>query len=183
MSIETSENPNWYVVHTHPQQEDRTTSNLNAWGIETLFPRLRVNKYNEFSGKLIRAVKPLFPNYVFARFRFNERYNRVRYTRGVHSLLCFNSKPAQLEDEIVDLIRSRIGGDGLVKTLEDLKPGDEVVINDGRFRNFCGVFEREMPESDRVRILLSTVSFQAHVVVDRELVKKLPKEEAISVAS
>lgn len=164
----------WYVVHTHPKQEDRTDTNLRTWGIETFSPRLQVNKYNEFNGKVTYVINPLFPGYIFSRFKYNDLYHRVRYTRGVHSLVSFNNVAVPVDDEIVELVKSQIGGDGFVKTFAELKVGDEVVINDGRFQNFCGVFEREMPDGDRVRILLNTVSFQAHVVVDRALVRKAP---------
>jgi transcriptional antiterminator RfaH len=163
----------WYVVHTHPKQEERTNANLLACGIETLTPKLRVNRYNEFTGKVTHLVKPLFPSYIFSRFKYNDVFHKVRYTRGVRNLVSFNNQPALLDDEIVALMRAQIGGDGLVRTLDELKAGDEVVIKDGRFQNFRGVFEREMPDSDRVRILLNTVSFQPHVVVDRALVNKV----------
>lgn len=162
----------WYVVHTHPKQEDRTNTNLRSLGIETFNPIFRVDKYNEFSGKVTHLIKPLFPSYVFSRFKYNDVFHRVRYTRGVHSLVSFNNVPVPVEDEIVELMKSQIGSDGFVKTFDDLKAGDEVVINNGRFRNFYGVFERGIPDTDRVRILLNTVNFQAHVVVERALVTK-----------
>ena len=54
----------------------------------------------------------------------------------------------------------------------DIKAGDEVIIKEGRFKDFCGVFVHELQDTDRVRILLNTVNFQAHVVVDRDLVQK-----------
>ena len=182
MSSETRDALNWYVVHTHPKQEDRTDSNLQSWGIETLNPKLRVNRYNEFSGQPIRIVKPLFPSYIFARFRFNDSYHRVRFTRGVQNLICFNNKPTPVDDEMIDVIRSRIGKDGFVKTSEDFKAGDAVVIKEGRFQNFCGVFEREMEDADRVSILLNTVSFQTHVVVERTLVNKVSQESRRRIA-
>jgi len=91
--------------------------------------------------------------------------------------VCFNNEPIPVDDEIIDLVRSRIGGDGFMKEFEELRAGDEVVINDGRFQDFYGVFEREMPDSDRVRILLNTVNFQAHIVVDRALVNKVSLEK------
>lgn len=177
MSSLNGEPPIWYVVHTHPKQEDRTSENLIAWGVETLTPKLQVKKYNQFTGKLTELVKPFFPGYIFTRFRFNELYHKIRFTRGVHSLICFNNKPIPVDDEIINLVRSNIGGDGFVKEFEQLHAGDQVVINDGRFQNFCGVFEREMPDTDRVRVLLNTVSFQAHIVVDRALVKKVSAEK------
>lgn len=165
----------WYVVHTHPKQEERTAINLQSWGMETLSPKLQVSRCNEFSGRVTRLVKPMFPSYIFARFKFAESLHRVRFTRGVTNVVTFNDKPTPVEDEIVNLIRARIGADGFVKTSEDLKAGDEVVINHGRFHNFCGVFEREMQDTDRVRILLNTVSFQAHVVVDKVLVTRVAR--------
>ena len=177
MSYADGDSLSWYVVHTHPKQEDRTASNLRTLGIETINPKWFQNKYNEFSGKKTRLVKPLFPGYIFSRFKYNDVYHKVRFTRGVHSLVSFSNGPMTVDEEIVELIRSRIGSDGFVKMTEDLKPGDEVVIKDGRFQNLCGVFESDMQDADRVRILLTTVGFQAHVVVDRALVNKLSKEK------
>lgn len=172
MSTAIADNLHWYVVHTHPKQEDRANSNLVGF-LETLAPKLRVNKYNEFTGQVSRIAKPLFPGYIFSRFRFNELYHKIRFTRGVHSLICFNNEPTPVDDNIIDMIRARIGDDGFVKTADELKVGDEVRINDGRFENFCGVFERELPDMDRVSILLNTIRYQAHVVVDRHLVSKI----------
>ena len=163
----------WYVVHTHPKQEERTGDNLMAWGVETLTPKLRVKKYNEFTGRPSLLIKPFFPGYIFSRFNFDELYHKLRFTRGVHSVVCFNNKPVAVDDEIIELVRSRMGDDGFMKDFEQLQAGDEVVIKDGRFQDFCGVFERDMEDGDRVRILLNTVTFQAHVVVDRAAVNKV----------
>jgi transcriptional antiterminator RfaH len=165
---------NWYVVHTHPKQEDRTSSNLNSLGIDTLSPRLRTSKRNEYTGKLTPVVKPLFPGYIFARFELDELYHKVRFTRGVHSLVCFGNRPTPVDEEAIHLVSSRMGAGGFVTAIEELKVGDEIVINDGRFQDLRGVFERELEDSERVRILLHEVSFQAHVVVDRASINKVP---------
>ena len=53
---------NWYVVHTQPQQEERASVNLRNWGIETLTPKVRVNKVNEFTNKVTRVAKHMFPS-------------------------------------------------------------------------------------------------------------------------
>lgn len=182
MSIPIEETLNWYVVHTHSKQEERANSNLQAWGLETLNPKLLVNKCNQFTGQLSRVVKPLFPGYIFARFRFNDLYHRIRFTRGVHSVVCFNNGPTRVDEEIINLVRSRIGNDGFVKAVAELKAGDEVVINGGRFQKLHGVFEREMQDADadRVTILLGSVSFQAHVVVDRLSVSIISQQKRSS---
>ena len=33
--------PFWYAIHTHPKQENRAESNLQAWNVETFIPRIR----------------------------------------------------------------------------------------------------------------------------------------------
>src|SRR5262245_9703752 len=88
MTTATANHPSWYVVHTRPQQEERANSNLLTLGLEVLSPKLRMTKYNEFTGNPTRLIKPLFPGYIFACFRFGESYHRVRFTRGVHSVVC-----------------------------------------------------------------------------------------------
>lgn len=177
MTNATGDGLGWYVVHTHPKQEDRTSSNLNVGGIETLSPKMHLQKPHPYTGKLQKVSKPLFPSYIFARFVYNEQYHNVRYTRGVHSLISFNNKPTPVDDEIVDLVRSNIGPNGFVKAFDELKPGDQVIINEGQFQHLSGVFEREMEDADRVRILLDTVTFQAHVVVDRAIVNRVSPDK------
>ena len=165
--------PCWYVIQTHPKQEERALSNLNAWQVETFSPKFRDRRTNEFTGKPTFLTKFLFPGYIFARFKINDLYHKVRFTRGVHSLVSFNDYPSPVNDEIISAIKSRIMDDGFVKIGEDFKPGDEVIINHGPFKNFQGIFQRETKEADRVSILLQTVSFQTHVIISREAIKRV----------
>jgi transcription antitermination factor NusG len=62
--------------------------------------------------------------------------------------------------------------DNFVRIDEEIRPGDKVVIKDGPLKNFAGIFEREMKDTDRVRLLLEAVSYQAHIEIERDLVKK-----------
>src|SRR2546423_15684415 len=101
LSTSIEDTLSWYVVRTHPKQEQRACSNLQAWGVETLNPKLLVNKCNQFTGQLSRVVKPLFPAYIFARFRFNDLYHKIRFTRAVHSLVCFNNRATPVDEEII----------------------------------------------------------------------------------
>lgn len=165
------ENLRWFVIQTKPKQEDRADSNLKAWMIETFTPRLRECCCNKYTGERTYVTKHLFPRYIFARFDAGNALHNVHFTRGVHSVVSYGNKPAPVDDQIIAVIRSRIGEDGCVKLYDDLKPGDEVVINNGPLRNFTGVFDRKIDDTNRVMILLTTVSYQARVVVERELVQ------------
>jgi len=174
MSVEKAHDlPEWYAVRTHPWQEDRAEFNLRSWQVETFNPRMREQRYNEFSGKPINLNRPLFPRYIFARFEIDRLLHKIWYARGVQSVLGFGAGPVPIADDLIDLIKSKVGGDGFVRTREELKPGDEVIIRQGPLKTFMGIFEREVKSTDRVILLLNAVNYQARVMVERHLVDKL----------
>ncbi len=178
MSQVISELPHWYVIHTHPKQEYRADRNLRAWRVETFAPKCRERRYNRFTGRPDYFTGYLFPRYIFARFRISDLLAKVRLTRGVHAVVTFGDLPTPLDDEIIDFMKSRCNENGLVRLPSELRTGDEVVIESGLFTGFTGIFEQEMKDSDRVMILLKAVSYQTHVVVSRQLVKKAGESDA-----
>jgi transcriptional antiterminator RfaH len=163
----------WYVIHTKPKQEDRAGRNLKAWGIETFYPRIRKRAYNPFSGLQSLVARPLFPRYLFAKFSARELIHSVSFTRGVEGVVDFGNGPSVVEEEIISLLKSQMGEDGFIKIGEVFKSGDRVRILGGPLRSFDGIFERDLRDSDRVSILLTTISYQARIVVDRELVQRV----------
>jgi len=172
MGIETgAEDRQWYVVHTNPKQEERANSNLVAWGVETLYAKLKARRHNEFTGVPTYITQPLFPRYLFAKFK-REQLSKILFTRGVHDVVCFGDGPACVSEEIIDVIRGRIDQNGFVKLNNDLKPGDRVVISAGPLKNLIGVFEREVKGSERIMILLTAIGYQGHLEVDRNLIKR-----------
>ena len=162
----------WYVIHTHVKQEERASENLMSWGVETLHAKLRNRRYNQFTGAPTYLTQPLFPRYLFAKFNAREQLPKIRFTRGVRNVVCFDGNPAPVDDEIIDIIRERIDENGFVKANDELKPGDKVVISAGPMRNLVGIFEREVKGSDRITILLTAIEYQGRLVVDRNLVQR-----------
>jgi transcriptional antiterminator RfaH len=169
----TIESPRWYALHTRPKQENRAESNLRAWNVETFLPRVRDAHFNEFTSKPTYIVKPLFPGYLFARFVVNNLLHKIRYTRGVHGVVCIGDKPASIGDYVIDIITAQIDEDGFVKIGEELKRGTRVLIQAGPFKGFTGVFERKTKDTDRIKILLDSVCYQAHIEVERRMVKSV----------
>jgi transcriptional antiterminator RfaH len=163
--------PFWYAIHTHPKQENRAESNLKAWNVETFIPRIRGCRFNEFTSEPSYFIKPLFPGYLFARFALNSLLHKVRFTRGVHSVVCIGGAPAPVDDRVIEIIASQIDESGFVKIGADLEPGVKVLIQAGPFKGLTGIFEREASAADRIRILLDSVCYQAHVEVPRTHVR------------
>ncbi|MCA1557786.1 MAG: hypothetical protein LC731_04505 [Acidobacteria bacterium] len=164
--------PRWYAIRTKPRQEARADSNLRAWGIETFTPKIRETRHNSFTGKPAYIAKPLFPSYIFARLMAGYMLHKICFTRGVQSVISFGGIPCPIEDELLAFIRAREGRDGFVRINEGLRPGDRVTINSGYLKDFAGIFEGEIKEHERVKILLLAISYQARIIIQRDYVSK-----------
>jgi transcriptional antiterminator RfaH len=167
-----SDSLKWYVIHTHPKQESRAVSNLKLLEVETFAPRFKERRYNEYSSTSSYVINMLFPRYVFARINLNAHYHKIRYTRGVHSFVTFDNNPALVDQEIIDLMKGRVNQEGLVRMSDELEPGDEVIIRSGPFKNIRGIFERASNDSDRLLVILDSISYQPRIVVNRNSVER-----------
>ena len=148
----------WYVVQTKPSNEGRAQFYLDREGIETLNPLMEA--YISKRGRSLRTLKPLFPNYIFARFILERDYPKVRWARGVNKVLGRGGGPMPIVDEVVEEIKSRIGEDCVVKRAYDLKPQDTVKIKEGPLKDLMGMFDRWMSKEGRIRVLLSLIGYQ-----------------------
>jgi transcriptional antiterminator RfaH len=165
--------PRWYVIHTKPKQEERADSNLKAWRVETFAPKLRELRFDTAAGRRTYVTKPLFARYIFARFKADELLHKVCYTRGVKSVVCLGAGPTPVDDEIIEFIQLRRDEDGFIKAGDDpLRPGDRVVISDGYLKDLAGVFESNLKDHDRVTILLTAISYQGRVIIEKDFVRK-----------
>ena len=173
MNPVTGEAPRWYALQTHALQEERAAENLNAWGVETFAPKYKERRSNPYTGRPVYFTRSLFPRYMFARFDAGRMLRKVWFTRGVAKVVGFGNGPSPVEDEIIELIKSRVGEDGFVQFNEELKRGDKVVISAGPLVDLEAVFERDLEDGDRVLLLLTAISYQGHVTIERELLKKI----------
>jgi transcriptional antiterminator RfaH len=158
---------NWYAIYTKPKSEDSTTRLLNKAGIETLSPRIRVLK--RVRGKYVDVVEHLFPSYIFACFDHYTHSHMVKYTRGVKYIVG-GEEPLAVPSEIIEVIQERMK-DGIITPLpEDIKEGDRVMISEGPFKDFYGIFQRSMPGKARAMILLETLT--CSLQIDQRSIRK-----------
>lgn len=169
----TAERPCWYAINTKLREEERADRNLTAWGVESFAPRIRKRRNSQYSGRPVYVSQSLFPSYIFARFVADRMLHKVYNTRGVKSVVSFNGEPLRVEDEIIALIQSQVGKDGYARFGEELKHGDAVVVNEGAFKGIGGIFDRSKKDSDRVEILLTAINYQATIIVEKDMVRKV----------
>jgi len=163
----------WYVIHTKLRHEQRADDNLRVLRLETFYPKLKEGWYDHHSGKPGYRLKPLFPGYIFARFNANKLIHKVRFTRGIHSVVCFGLTPTPVDDTIIEIIRRQQDADGYVKIGQEFHAGDKVAIQRGPLKDFAGIFERTLHDEERVSILLTTVNYQGRVLIEKRLLKKV----------
>jgi transcriptional antiterminator RfaH len=158
----------WYVVNTKPRNEERAANNLINGGIEVLAPRLKLRKYKD--GKFIQVVEPMFPSYIFVRFHPVDEFRMVKYARGVKTIVHFGGQIVPLQDEMIEFIKTRLDDGVAAIQKPSISKGDKILIKDGPFKGFSGIFESELDGKERVAILLDGVNYCAKMEIDRDLI-------------
>ncbi len=167
------QNSHWYAIRTHLNQENRAEANLRAWNVDTFYPKFKEQRRNQFNGARRSVTRPFFSRYIFARFKADLMLHKVWFTRGVQSVVSFGGIPSRVDDEIIDFLRGQVDPDGFVRRGEEFKPGDRVIMKGGVFDNLVGIFERETNDSERVLVLLQTINYQGHMIVERSSLRKI----------
>ena len=144
----------WYAIYTKAGKEDSVTALLQNAGIEVLNAKLRSKKFRH--GKLAEVTEPLFPCYIFADFEKEIYAHMITYTRGVRYIVGKHSPIAC--DDVVSTIKFNLQPDNiLIVKPPKLYEGNKVIIKDGPFKNFVGLFQREIRGPERVMILIETI--------------------------
>jgi len=94
---------------------------------------------------------------------------------GVSDVVTFGAVPAKVNDEIIESIQARMCEGCVVLVPQTMKSGDTVKIQEGPMKGLLAVFERELTGTQRVALLLKTVSYSARLIVDRDWVSRIEK--------
>jgi transcription antitermination factor NusG len=86
----------------------------------------------------------------------------IKYTRGVKFIVC-KQNPLVVPQEIIDTILERMEGEIVTPAAERLESGDRVLIKEGPFANFYGIFERDIPGRERAMILLEALNCKLEI--------------------
>jgi transcription antitermination factor NusG len=159
----------WYVVSTKPKKELQ---------VEALFTRAGFNVYNPQYAQ-DSVIKPFFPGYIFLRFNYPLQFRKVIYTRGVRKIVGTREGPIPIEPEVINSLKAR-EKNGLIELMkygENPCPGDEIMVMEGPLKGLKGIFYRELSDEERVLILLSYVSYQGSLLIEKNKIKKIKKSE------
>lgn len=142
----------WYLVHTKPRQEKCALQNLGQQGYVCYLPTLPTEKLRQ--GVLTIADEPLFPRYLFIQLGWGKSaksWNPIRSTKGVSRLVSFGVEPAKVDDQLIDLLKSR--QEELQAEPERLfTSGERVRLTDGPFAGIEGIYQ--MADGERRAMVL-----------------------------
>ena len=161
----------WFVVQTKPGNEHRVETNLSHQEIEVFLPLFET--FQCAQGRLVQKIKPLFPNYLFAKLDIEAHYYKVKWTRGVSKILGVGSEPFPISEKVIRTIKERMGENNLVRLDDGLVQGAVVQFTSGPFKDLMGVFDKKMSDGKRVRVLLNLIGVDVPVQVSRYQIKKV----------
>jgi transcriptional antiterminator RfaH len=152
----------WYALYTKPHKEHQVNNLLQEQGIETYLPTVQ--------RKIRRRDRPdrvvYFPCYLFARVDFQVTpRSSIAWMPGMRRIVSFGQQPAVVDEQLVDLVRRRLGDIEEV-SYGRLKQGDRVRITSGPLRDLEAVFDRPLSAADRVRVLLDVMGRMTPADID-----------------
>ncbi|MDE2088973.1 MAG: transcription/translation regulatory transformer protein RfaH [Gammaproteobacteria bacterium] len=152
----------WYLVYTKPRREILAQENLDRQGYMTYLPLMRSRRRRV--DRLILVTEPLFPRYLFVHLDAQtDNWAPIRSTLGVVGLVRFGPQPARAPDDLIDLLKSRDGPDGIqTLPMPDFHRGDAVRITEGTMAGYQGIFLAKSGR-ERVVILLEIAGRDARV--------------------
>lgn len=166
--MKDSPGSDWFIVNSKPKQEFDAEKHLRTLDIDVYLPVY--NKKIKKNRVKVDRVTPLFSGYLFARFDIDAGYQKVRYTRGVKGLLGGNECLWTIADEKIQDIRSR-ENNGLVmlrRRESSFRQGDRILIDEGDFEGWEGIFQEELPDRERAIILLTNVQFSSKLILPKK---------------
>lgn len=158
---------NWFVLNTKPKKEFQVEKLFKEGGIKIYNPKYRHEN----------RIKPFFSGYEFIHFDYPSQYQLVKYTRGVKRVVGNRDGPIPMPEEVIHEIKAREvkGFIELYKYGDEPELGDEIEVVEGPLKGLKGIFKKELPEKERVIILLNYVSYQGQLRIEKKKLKKVIK--------
>lgn len=155
----------WYCFKALPKKEHIAARLIrNEVGLEALCPRITYIKKTR-RGK-VRFVECLFPGYVFVRADLVVAYRHIRSIQGIRDVVAFGDRLPEVPEVFIDELKQRLDEENLKAIPEPVvKPGQEVTITEGPFRNWQAIVSGEVDARQRVALLLDFLGRQMEVRV------------------
>ena len=170
----------WYAVHTYSGYEDAVARNLKqrieSYAMQGQIFQVIVpaeKKVKIKNGRKSEVREKIFPGYVLVdMIASDEAWSVVRNTPQVTGFVGTANQAVPLEQEEVDKILRRLGGDE-VRHAIDLSLDDAVIITDGPFKDLEGKVGEIDEERGKVKVLVPMFGRETPVELEADQVQKI----------
>lgn len=161
----------WFTVNTKPRNEDLACKSIELRGFEVYSPK--IDKSRRRGGNRYNIKEPLFPGYIFIKSDHESDFVfKIQWSPGVKKVLCVGLTPLIVPDDAINLIKWRIGEEGINAPRLDRSflTGSKVIVRFGPFQGLIGIIDRNIPGRERVRLFLDFMNRNTPVEMDTALV-------------
>jgi transcriptional antiterminator RfaH len=154
----------WFCIRSKPRRQHVAASHLRSLGVEVFNPQLRYRRATRRGPEW--STTPLFPNYLFARFELLPLFRRVQYAFGVHDILRFGSRWAEIHEGEVAALQAVWGHADALQPPQPLEVGSPVILTGGLFHGIEATIVALLPARQRVKVLLEFLGGLQEAEVD-----------------
>ena len=158
----------WDLLYCKRGQLDRAVEPLTRQHVTCMTPMTEMEKV--VRGKRTVITEALFPNYLFVKFDHEQIHTTtIQSTRGVSHFIRFGALPAEVPEEIIELIQQTPVSHTQSPDLPS--QGDSVVITEGIFAGVKAIFNEPNGESRSI-LLLNILNTTVAKVIDNTQFRK-----------
>jgi len=177
---QTTQEKNWYVIHTYSGYEDAVARNLKqrieSLGMEDKIYNVIVPKEKKIKikgGKRKVVEEKIYPGYVIVEMIVtDDSWYVVRNTPNVTGFIGAGTTPIPVSGEEIEYLQKRMGIDEPKHEIE-VEPGDNVKVIDGPFKDFDGKVSEIDQDRGKVKVLINMFGRDTPVELDSLQIQKL----------
>ena len=162
---------NWYLLQTKPSGHLKAREHLSRQGFEVFLPV--IVKTLKKGGRFVESIAPLFPGYMFMGTQQEPvPWKSVNATIGVSKAVTPDGKYRPVNTHIIECLKSRCDGNGIIQNMSEITSGDRVKIERGPFSDFiCNV--EKISDSRRAWILIDILQKQTRAEIPVDYLSKV----------
>lgn len=139
----------WFAIYTRPKNEKKVVEGLERIGVEVYCPM--VKQIKQWSDRKKKVEAPLINSYVFVNIEEKNR-NIVFEVPGVVRYLFWLGKPAVIQDQEIEVLKTSLKG--IISSVEvnGIQPGDTITISKGPFKGKEGTVSQV--DKNKIKLVL-----------------------------
>lgn len=153
----------WYALQVHARKELSTHSQLTGQGFESLLPMFK--SIRRWSDRTKELDQPLFPGYLFCRFKYEER-RPILMTPGVRQVVGFGGVPQPVNESEIAALQLAMSSGIPSLPWPYLEIGERVRVKSGNLAGLEGIL---VNFKGNHRVVLSVTLLQRSVALEIDI--------------